>query len=93
MNERKVYYIEDCYNIQKIKEGILIRIYNNEAGRKVVEIREPVDKYRPEHFHDNIPIYNVKEFVENDEIDFLNDMLDRFYDRLDDLWCNLKDVE
>jgi len=93
MKERRVYYTEDYGDISRIKEGILIRIYYNDAGRKVVEIREPIEKYRPEHFHDNIPIYNIKEYIDSDDIDFINSLADRIHDRLDDLWCNLKDVE
>jgi len=91
MVERRVYYIEDCNNTTKIKEGILIKTFRGEYGRKMATIREPIDKYRPEHFHD-IRLCNIKEFVESDEIRFLNDFADRIHDRLDDLWCDLKDI-
>ena len=89
MTTKKVYYIECCNDYRQIKMGYLISI--SDDGR-IATIREPVDKYRPEHFHD-IFMYNIKEFIKSDEIDFLNNMEERIHERLEDLWCGLIDIK
>lgn len=101
--EIPVFYIENEHwteNWLEIKFGYLIRIFEDDKNFSIItngkkkmmaEIREPVDKYRPEHFH-VISLENVKLFDEelSDEIDFLNDMSVRIHERLDDLWDLMK---
>ncbi len=92
MTHRKIYYIEDDENYITIKKGLLINIIKDDFVESRALIREPIDKYRPEHFH-TIPLYNTKEFVEKDEIDFLNDLAERIHERLLDLWYELEDIK
>ncbi len=93
--DKKIYYVENQdfnENWITIKEGFLIKVFKDENGCKVAMIRENVDKYRPEHFHD-IYLDNIKIFEQNDEIDFLNDIAEIVHSRLEDLFYNLKDIK